>query len=558
MISRNELKLITHEINSFVDAPTPPYLKKISEQIDLVLPRFEKEERSLRGKAEVLGNLSKLLQAVAGRISALLPWHVRIANYFHFWETEEQILLRSMISRLGLSLKRSARSYFGECKFSLNNGYVSRILKDDQCSAMHRIRECAFRVLRGSNKNLANLDSKINGAPFSNVLHRYVKSIEDFLTRFKADMTEQQIDILENALGLMQVAAKIAFEQTLQMDLLGIGINSFPKEREADLSYETEEHIDALEVGSRLLLPGGYRSEKSGHAVLYEILRIDENNYRFTVCNTGAGAELEQGFFGLLGILFTGKVGKVSYLVPKEAILDQDFWIDLLSFETIASSDHSMQKVFELFRDHFTNKHGAEPEIGEKHELQGWRNCTFECIATYMESLLPEDLSCCLQQYMIHEANQELSTLLPQAKKEKLFNSFTLALLEKESSKALKRTADKIRQFWQSNQPFWIANRLYAEGVSDCSQFSNLLEKKILRIKEIDEQVGSGWISWALADSALWQEREALSRELALYEEELQKSHPGTPLGNGMSELFSQFQCWMKRYALSAKFLPAS
>lgn len=305
------------------------------------------------------------------------------------------------------------------------------------------------------------------------------------------------------------------------------------------------------------LYRGGYRSEQSGHAVLYEILRIDANSYRFTVCNTGAGAELEQGFFGLLGILFTGKVGKVSYLVPKEAVMDQNFWIDLLSFDTTASPDHSMQKVFELFRDHFTNKYGAEPEIGDKHELQGWGNCTFECIAAYMESLLPGDLSCCLQQYMVHEANRDLSTLLPKGKKERLFNSFTLALLEEESSKAVKRTADKIKEFWQSNQPFWIAHQLYTQGVSDVSQFSSLLEKKFLRIKEIDEKIGDGWISWALADSALWQEREALSRELALYEQELQKSHPGTPLRSGMHELFSQLQCWWKRYALSVKFLPA-
>lgn len=554
MIGRTELKQITFEIKSFNDIPSLSALQKIATKIDLILPRYEAEERSLQGKTTIFGDLSESLQAVSRKITASLPWFIRIANVFHCWETDEQKLLRSMLSHLNLSINRAAKSLFSSFKFSINKACASRVLSAADSSTRHKINECAFRILRGTSKDLSGLDSNLDGACVPNVLTRYAKNVTNFLNRFKEEMALEQVKLLENAQKLLTEAAKLSFEQINRYDFLTIDLNSIPDEMEADLSFEIEERIDALEIGSRLLVPGGYGKKSLGHAVLYEIRRESSNSYRFTVFNTGAGAELGQGFFGYLGILFTGKVGKISFPASKCALMDQSFWIHLFSFLTIPSEDNSMTRIYDLLSKHFSQKYGAEPEILEAHELQQWGNCSFECIAAYMESILPQDLSLCLQKYMVLEAIEELKNLLPEAKREKLLNKFTIRLLEQESSEALHRIANKVKQFWQSNQELHIANHLLQQSaLREPSQLSSLLEKKMQRIEELNEQISKGFFSWIFADPALVQERDELQRELSLCEEELRKKNPGASLKDGSSELFSWLRFWLQRHALFAK-----
>lgn len=53
------------------------------------------------------------------------------------------------------------------------------------------------------------------------------------------------------------------------------------------LVEELKKKLTSLQVGEKFLSPGGCR----GHAVLYEIKRVDETNYLFAVYNAGDGAE---------------------------------------------------------------------------------------------------------------------------------------------------------------------------------------------------------------------------------------------------------------------------
>lgn len=49
--------------------------------------------------------------------------------------------------------------------------------------------------------------------------------------------------------------------------------------------------LDQLRNGETLLLDGGWRNINSGHAMLYEIIKINPNQYNFRIYNTGAGLE---------------------------------------------------------------------------------------------------------------------------------------------------------------------------------------------------------------------------------------------------------------------------
>lgn len=61
-----------------------------------------------------------------------------------------------------------------------------------------------------------------------------------------------------------------------------------------DLAQKLVESTCSLTSGSYLLLPGGWRSESGGHAIIYQFIKEEQGSLLFTINNSGSGLNFHE------------------------------------------------------------------------------------------------------------------------------------------------------------------------------------------------------------------------------------------------------------------------
>jgi hypothetical protein len=88
------------------------------------------------------------------------------------------------------------------------------------------------------------------------------------------------------------------------------------------LSYELHEKIVKLEAGKTILIPGGWRKGKTGHAIIYKFHKDQSGCVEFHIHNTGKGIEYHQKSSSLEKELYNAIL---TYKIPNNKIADPEF-----------------------------------------------------------------------------------------------------------------------------------------------------------------------------------------------------------------------------------------
>lgn len=147
---------------------------------------------------------------------------------------------------------------------------------------------------------------------------------------------------------------------------------------------EVKDHIKNLEIGQKFLIPGMY----SGHAVLYEVKKTDENRFMFAVYNTGDGVTKhamiteDEGDSKVLGVY---RLHNIS----AEKIIDSSFIDDLFKLY----EERGMDFATRLYDDILGQLEGERDEIPtdprEYMLMQRSGTCGWKMFSAYLRYNLP-------------------------------------------------------------------------------------------------------------------------------------------------------------------------
>ena len=295
-----------------------------------------------------------------------------------------------------------------------------------------------------------------------------------------------------------------------------------------------------MPISHRLLICGGYQNSESGHGVIYEIYREAESLYRFTIINTGEGADIGQS-------KTMNEASPVTWLAPKETVCNEWLWEQLFYYNKNRSDAHSMHCIYDDLQGHFI-QYESKPEFLPKHPTQSWGSCAFEPLLIWTKSVFPKDLGLAFHLYLVLQASRELKTLLPAAQKWRKLQDSTVELIINQSVETLQKLKAESKALWSSHPTYGIAQRLSQEGhLKDPEALRECIKNKILRKAALEKKM--------VQEPSLRPEWETLRDELTICENELEKRLSGESLLNGIQELFSALQDILRKCALHQEIL---
>ncbi len=183
-----------------------------------------------------------------------------------------------------------------------------------------------------------------------------------------------------------------------------------------------QKKIEQLKTGEEMVIPGGYATDKGGHAVMYSIRRDSDNSFSFTVINTGEGSDIASSVISRLRSEFVDDTrDKVIKNVTKEQLEDDNFLKPLLvdfhkktpdNMTAKGSKVHSnsMELIFKHLRERLATE-GRTIEEGRRHPLQINGTCTHDSTCSWIESVLPPELFKAFEVYMAGSALNVLRTI---------------------------------------------------------------------------------------------------------------------------------------------------
>ncbi len=408
-----------HFKNSYMDA-----INNIATQVT----KYEaKVHVPLADRVEVYGSLSRTLRAAADRIHASKTLFARLLSYFIYLSPEERTFSH-LVNRV-THLHRTAESdqislWTGNAillgwlpKWILNRllewgeGRVFEGRMENDPRALNeeaRIKYCAFRVL-GTTKS--ENESYAGEAPLF-ALNNISHDIQAFIDRYGNDLLEEDLASLQDAKAKISQAQRIAYYGFANKIFIALRERNITRGYfQPDVDAISEETAccvrnvcKQLEVGGSFILPGGFISQSTGHAVIFEIRR-NQDDYTFTVYNSGDGVDNHQSNWQtIVGSALQRLAATRIYTVRKlDIVADVNFHKDLLMLNR--GEGESMDEVFEIL-----DRQLGESKVGKFYALQTNGTCAHDSIVCWLSSALRAPLFHAL---LIHMTTRGITSLPP-------------------------------------------------------------------------------------------------------------------------------------------------
>lgn len=139
--------------------------------------------------------------------------------------------------------------------------------------------------------------------------------------------------------------------------------------------------------GEQFAIQGGYLTRSRGHSVQYVFMLENSGAYKFTIVNTGAGADRIPPSSSSKSPRMRTEDQAWSH-IPKSA-LNADF-IHLLFSPRLYNGAHNMAKVKKAIIKHFRNYPTVRSSRGRNHKLQGYGSCTVKSLASWLHGRMKE------------------------------------------------------------------------------------------------------------------------------------------------------------------------
>ena len=491
---RSELTLLTDEIRSATkswNGGERIKIRDVESTITLIakdvfekLLKYQAEEKSLMGCIETAQNLE----------NALIELRDKSIN-----SDNQKDLISAIRKAKHIVSSAVAQQNYLEGKVSVQvQQAVSDLIKAKMNSLEQKISDCAYRTL----KNLDESERSLVGNKYS-VAGAYLFSfsslkneLSEFLSTYHERLsTEQQLQI-NSILPKLDAAAGMdnQFFNLYVLAEKNLVSDDVIEARITNYAYDIEKKIDTLKEGNEIIIPGGCKE----HAVVFEIQRVRDNEYHFSIFNTGSGNEFGQSFN--TGWPEHPRVPVFTNL-SKEAIMDQNFLMNLIRFQV--KPPKTMDPVHQAIVEHLVNKNNGVQSVREPHDSQTWGTCTFDSVAAYLEYILPPSLFKPFQFDIMLRARGQLNSLLPQGQAKNIFYPEAFDFIDKKSCETLAEWKKKFKTHCDhiyTEEDVLISKWAFdnpEQKVTNEMSFKRFLERSSDSVYSYHGSItGSHWIKW--------------------------------------------------------------
>ena len=155
-----------------------------------------------------------------------------------------------------------------------------------------------------------------------------------------------------------------------------------------------------------MIIPGGYTGAKDAHAVVFEILRLGQTEYQFSLHNTGDGlknvSKVDVSFQHWIHQSRLLKINKLSL----EDISDKQFLTELIRPNYVASPNNSMYMIYKLISERLEPK-GVKEFSKVNYDIQTWGSCSFDSIMCFLKFSMSKDLFDLFHNYLFKKAHKK-------------------------------------------------------------------------------------------------------------------------------------------------------
>lgn len=229
-----------------------------------------------------------------------------------------------------------------------------------------RARQCAFRMFYQENAIPTVIKERLSGATFEDSIQATLRDIKSATTLADGERQQMLSAMQELATFTGQINIRASDESITKGDMLAAIIDN------------VLDKVEALPIGGRLLLPGGYNTadDSKGHAVLYEVVRGAEG-FSLNVYNTGQGGNWNTA---VQEYKFPSRLEEGGNS-PQSVAKNAQFWRGLLGFlaseglEKKGFWDEEMVNINDYLRSQL-----GTPKQGDSIPGQTWGTCTHMCL----------------------------------------------------------------------------------------------------------------------------------------------------------------------------------
>ncbi len=400
-----------HQVNIFVTNEKPKSFKELN---------FQKIEETAKKSFELLQNLEarqnafsfkenvKLYQNLSGSLKQVADhihqskslWKKFLSLFINLNLAEQNLnqVIKKTNAQLGHFTSKESHlwvynnwivrglNFFG---LDLNKMFMDRIISQGD-KGIAKLKDAAFRVI-GEHRVVSK---EIEGMEPIHAIENIRKQIDAFLKEASEKISQDQVKELNKIKKILCQAEKFR-EKLIVMSLLE---NEFPdmfgdkidpelqKQRIKDFCYDLKEKIGMLKSGEFFVVPGGYvnKSEKSGHAVSFEIAKNENGTCTFTLVNTGEGVGHFSGIISNLFSAFTNHYH--DYVIDNlsvEEVADEQFWAAHVALWN--EGEGSIEKMFKNIVERLAKNDLSKIAKGKSHWIQTNGTCAYDSLICWME-----------------------------------------------------------------------------------------------------------------------------------------------------------------------------
>ena len=394
---------------------------KIALAVEECFEALKCDKISEKHRVELMTSLKTQIKNYNARVYTSKTWYQKIGSWFGCVSTAEKKI--NNISKLAEVERKTSEGAVNA--FQSLEDQFGKITSGKLATDFNQQRKIYMRTFGGIVNNDVKNDT-LDGAVHSNGIKSYIDDLETYKKELK-----NKPDTLSDVNAIISKLKK-AYSIAINHELIRSG--QITSENQVKLLREIKlrlnEDIQDLKkngkAGDQILIPGGYQKiinqigDTTGHAILYQIQKVNDTECTFTIINTGDGAKASNSRQALqndmlnevstivgetkdmfLSVFTTKKTNKksahVNYKTERTRVKD-------IQYKNVKFENLNFELFDKIFKSKFTSEVESPMEIvkrninteltrdknvvissAREHSSQELGNCVYKSISSWMK-----------------------------------------------------------------------------------------------------------------------------------------------------------------------------
>ncbi len=377
-------------------------------------------ETSAQAQFEYLDKLLQPLKIYKTSYMSGKKWWEKLLNFFGFMLTPEERNARDAFEQIENAHTAALTNYdnihfpnwiFRIARFFGLHSFKQLLTnKYDLYPVKHKLSYLSHHLMGTTDLNHHKV---LQGKSSSQAYHDFSKDIDEFIEQQESAFDKHNKTLLMSIKSKLNQCSDLANEmdKVRMINLLDQATPEVENHLVSDLTYQVQQSMMNLQLGSSLIIPGGFISPRGGHATVVECIR-GSTGFVFKVINTGGGTGALESWKTIgFNFLFNDdrkRPIKVTSELSFDEVVERKF-IEKILKPTIIKAEESEKAMnaefLQLYHD------GKLHDDSKYLALQTNGTCSHSSLLEWFKMQVPEAVFALFQYTTIEKAHHRLREL---------------------------------------------------------------------------------------------------------------------------------------------------